>query len=65
VLFLPPRSGYRTHWTWPVDHRDTGVLSVPPLSSGPTKALHAAVPLAGSLRPENESASIDRTPVRI
>lgn len=42
VLFLPPSSGYGMNWPWPVDHRDTGVLAVPPLSSGPAEDLHWA-----------------------
>ncbi|MCX4826150.1 hypothetical protein OG883_41505 [Streptomyces sp. NBC_01142] len=42
VLILPPGSGHRMHWPWPVDHRDSGVLAVPPLSSGPAEDLHWA-----------------------
>ncbi|MFI5642036.1 hypothetical protein ACIA8H_32075 [Streptomyces goshikiensis] len=42
VLILPADSGTGMHWPWPVDHRDAGVLSVPPLSAGPADALHWA-----------------------
>ncbi|MFA7764763.1 hypothetical protein ACH4TC_00615 [Streptomyces spororaveus] len=42
VLILPPRSGHDMPWPWPVDHRDHGVLAVPPLSSGPADGLHWA-----------------------
>jgi hypothetical protein len=42
VLILPPGSGQGLHWPWPVEHRDTGVLSVPPLSAGPAEERHWA-----------------------
>ncbi|MFF8535903.1 hypothetical protein ACF07B_28785 [Streptomyces sp. NPDC015532] len=42
VLILPPHSGRGLCWPWPVDHRDSGVLAVPPLSSGPAEDLHWA-----------------------
>ncbi|MEU9415991.1 hypothetical protein [Streptomyces sp. NPDC048272] len=40
VLILPPGSGHDMPWPWPVDHRDTGVLAVPPLSSSPDEDVH-------------------------
>lgn len=42
VLILPADAGEGMHWPWPVDHRDTGLLSVPPLSAGPGDVLHWA-----------------------
>ncbi|MFE9802974.1 hypothetical protein ACFYP6_29610 [Streptomyces goshikiensis] len=42
VLILRHESGEGMHWPWPVDHRDTGLLSVPPLSASPADALHWA-----------------------
>ncbi|MFE2852753.1 hypothetical protein ACFXJO_16685 [Streptomyces lavendulae] len=42
VLILPADSGEVMHWPWPVGYRDTGLLSVPPLSAGPSDALHWA-----------------------
>lgn len=42
VLILPPGSGYGVRWPRPVDHRDRGALSVPPLGAGPDQPLHWA-----------------------
>ncbi|MFE9846599.1 hypothetical protein [Streptomyces goshikiensis] len=81
VLILPADSGTGMHWPWPVDHRDAGVLSVPPLSAGPADALHwarlgiftAPLPLYAALallsppgpQPATDRLDRDRTPVRI
>ncbi|HEY8986015.1 MAG TPA: hypothetical protein VIU15_41375 [Streptomyces sp.] len=35
VLILPPGSGYGMQWSWPAEHRDEGVLEVPPRTAGP------------------------------
>ncbi|WP_143659992.1 hypothetical protein [Streptomyces sp. WZ.A104] len=35
VLILPPGSGYGMQWSWPAEHRDEGLLEVPPRAAGP------------------------------
>lgn len=35
VLFLQRESGEGMSWPWPAEHRNTGSLSVPPLSTSP------------------------------
>lgn len=42
VLILPPGSGYGMHWSWPAEHRDEGLLEVPPRAAGPDKDLRWA-----------------------
>ncbi len=39
VLILPPGSGEGLQWSQPVEHRDEGVLVVPPRAAGPGEDL--------------------------
>ncbi|MFI6112812.1 hypothetical protein [Kitasatospora sp. NPDC051164] len=42
VLILPPGSGYGMQWSWPAEHRDEGLLEVPPRTAGPDDDLRWA-----------------------
>ncbi|MFI9210325.1 hypothetical protein ACIGW7_19575 [Streptomyces sp. NPDC053253] len=79
VLILPPGSGYGMQWSWPAEHRDEGVLEVPPRAAGPNDDLHWAragnerhrvfsapfLLMAALCPPYPVPARTDRTPVGI